>query len=79
MSSLAESGLDFMFWIEETSIDPKVLHRRRHNYRKNLRKQIGELIYCPYCHKKMRKQFTEQITCGKWKCDEKMKPYIELI
>ena len=72
-------GFDFIFWENENIIEYKRWKRRKSACSKNLRKQVGEKIYCPCCHKRMRKKFPEHIICGKTRCNEKMKPYIELI
>lgn len=77
--SHAGTNLEFMLWNDLTSVSHKKIERGKYNCRRNLRKKVGDTIYCPYCRKKFKKAYDEQITCGKDKCSEKIQIYVNEI
>lgn len=77
-SDYRQSVLDWMLWVDENIIDPQKVKRMKCNIRKNIKAVVGDKIYCPKCHKRMKKQFPGHITCGKPKCDERIKSIIEI-
>lgn len=70
--SYADANLDFMFWMEATSISPKQQKRRKQwdkKAKENLAEPIGKKIRCACCGKHFIKRQAEQVVCSKNLCN----------
>ena len=73
--SYAEENLNFMFWVEATSISPKQQKRRKQRVKKakeNLAEPVGKRLRCACCGKRFIKRQVDQVVCSKNWCNNKL-------